>query len=278
MFDVQTIATATDRRILVPSDIVHQTGLANNLAEKLSDRVSGLVESREDLLGRPPWRQDYEELVEGTDTDVLQFSRWPIEGNPTISDVHDNPVEFGDEPLARVTGRSRWGVYRSRGWSRPARRNRLTGSKRWAPSFLKWKLTYTAGFLMPGQVFTWLSGSAVKAGGSRSTGSSPGWALPTDLSNSLAFFADIDGTTGLSEPAWPTTVGETIPDNGILWTATEAQVLTRDLLGFVDAVMQIAHSLVFYEEGGCPTIYGAGISALDPKVFENAVTAVRAYK
>lgn len=277
MLDIRTTAPATDRRILVPVDIVHETGLAPNHAERLSDRVSGLIESSEDLMGRPLWRQSYEELSDGIDTEVLPFARWPIEGIPTISDVHENPVEFGDEPLARVTGRNRWGVYRSRGWSRPARRNRLTGNKRWAPSHLEWKMTYTGGFLMPGQIFTWLPESTVVEGGSRSSGSFPGWTLPTDISNPLAFFADIDGTTGNTEPVWPSVVGEAIVDNGITWTATEAAVLTRDLLGFADAVMQLAHSLVVQTEG-CATIDGKGVATLDPKLFENATAAVRAYK
>ncbi len=278
MLDVRITAPATDRRILVPRDIVHQTGLVFNHAERLSDRVSGLIESSEELLGRPPWRQSYEEISDGIDTEVLPFSRWPIEGDPAIADVHENPVEFGNEPLARVTGRNRWGVYRRRGWSRPGRRNGLTGNKRWAPSFLEWKLIYTAGFLMPGQVFSWSAGTAVSPGGSSSLGTPPGWALPTDLSNPLAFFADGDGITGATEPLWPINVGDTISDNGILWTATEASVLTRDLLGFVDAVMQVAHSLVVQPENGCATIDGPGVSTLDPDLFEIASAAVRSYK
>lgn len=59
------------------------------------------------------------------------------------------------------------------------------------------------------KIAAWSSGAAVSAGAVR---------RPT-TSNNRVYQAGGAGTTGASEPAWPTTIGATVVDNNITWTA-----------------------------------------------------------
>ena len=51
---------------------------------------------------------------------------------------------------------------------------------------------------------------------------SNGYAYPTVL-NGYVYHASIAGTTGATEPVWPTTIGNTVTDGGVTWTCAYLQ-------------------------------------------------------
>lgn len=73
----------------------------------------------------------------------------------------------------------------------------------------------------PTAVYSWLPNTAVaNAGGSTYIFTIPSSAyLQTNLFDRFLYSSPASsGTTGLTEPAWPTSIGGTVTDNGITWT------------------------------------------------------------
>lgn len=222
MLDLSVSAQSPDRRAIRPSLILSTVAGISALAdaEALADEASSLLDHPE-LVGREPWRQTYAERVVGNGRRLLLLSRWPIEDNPPVVTVIDNGVV--DATSYSVTGNNRHALYRQVGWSfAGSSSSPLTGMVDYPNQRLYYSVAYTAGYLMPGQVATWTAGGSYAAGGSASYSEDPGWARATDRTNPLLYEASGSGATGGSEPAWPATVGDTVVDGSITWTARAA--------------------------------------------------------
>ena len=63
------------------------------------------------------------------------------------------------------------------------------------------------------------------------------------VQNGFWYEATVGGTSGLTEPTWPTTIGGTVTDNGITWTAIYAGRLTGTVTGVTDRRTFVASGL-----------------------------------
>ena len=66
---------------------------------------------------------------------------------------------------------------------------------------------------------------------------------PTGAPNNLRFRATTAGTTGGSEPTWPTEVGETVNDNGIVWEAHRIAFYPRNMIRARYDTVAAAHAI-----------------------------------
>jgi len=174
------------------------------LSPLIVDASSAMVR----FIGVEIARQKYEEKSSGTGSSLRYLSRLPVEPG-TLSITLDGIalVEYNDDPSTydmtqyTLDDPSIGSVSRQIGW----RSN--------VPLFGRNLIdTYYAGFLLPDQISTWTISSA------RTLGS---WARPT-YPSLLCFECTSAGTSALSEPAWPSTIGATISDGSIIWTARAA--------------------------------------------------------
>jgi hypothetical protein len=180
-------------------------------------------------LGRPVYREGYQESTPGHGGFHLAVSRFPIE---TVSQLTLGGA-IVDSGLYAVWGEQRDHVYRETGWLwTPRASSWLVGNPSPGSEAHDYAIDYVAGWLMPGQAVEWVLNTAKTAGAIvKST---------TYEYGDLFFEAGGAGTTDGSEPTWPTTAGETVVDNDITWTAIPAVELPEALqeasLGIVTAL------------------------------------------
>ncbi len=166
-------------------------------------------------LQRPLLRQTYRERLrfhefrDELDGSILSLGRWPIESVSSVATAADDEVVDPAEYEIALEHRS--ALYRECGWS----------------CGVDYLATYIAGWVPagdgPGLVLPW-SAIAVKVAGA--------WAKPVAAANGenpLLFQCTTAGTTGASEPAWPTTAGLTVVDGSVTWTARTAAELPEDI-------------------------------------------------
>ena len=257
---LEVSVAATDRRVILPSELVIQiSSLSVVQSEDLSDQVSALVE---EMLCRGPWRQTYVEQQRGPGSEILKLSRWPIEGEKSTDAgrAEDPPaVEIvGGSAVAldsyRVVGENRRELFRDALWLHPGQ----------APPRVHYEATYTAGYLMPGQlghinivpapdhhVKVWQTARAYAVDESHAYGdASGGWVLPT-APNGAVFEVTVAGTTGGSEPAWDAAIGATTADGTVTWTAHPDYLVMPERAR--QAVLALAHKVDASNRGvACP--------------------------
>lgn len=183
---------------------ITDTSLDTLYAQIITDASSAMIE----FIGVHPGRQRYQETGHGDGSTRRYLSRLPVEpGTLSITLDGDALVEGVDETTEwsleePSTGR----VYRQSGWP--------------VSSTTTYNLTYIyyAGFLLPDQITTWAATTAHTAGS---------WVRPISaVAPSLfRFECTTAGTTGASQPVWPTTLGGTVTDGSVVWTARAAQEL-----------------------------------------------------
>lgn len=164
-----------------------------------------------DALGREPWWQRYRELVPGTASKSLCPSMWPVGSVESVTVVGGDAVET---TVYRVDGGLRDKVYRCTGaWALPCNDN----GHPMADRQYAYALDYYAGWLLPGTVTEWASGTAYAVGDWVKSGSVP-----------LRFRATVAGTSDATVPTWPDE-GVTVVDNGVTWLAVAAEELPQAL-------------------------------------------------
>lgn len=168
-------------------------------------------------LGFAPWRQTYRERLPGRGGDILMLSRWPVESvtsvtfgisSPEAVDAATYELLGGDDPAGPRE------IYRADGWRvSPTRSGAITstGGER-----ADYTATYVAGWLLPEQATAWVTATTYAVGA---------WVEAGDLFAR----ATTAGTSGGSEPTWPTTAGETAVDGTVTWTVYPARELPEDL-------------------------------------------------
>lgn len=180
-----------------------------------------------EYVGRPLARATFTERLPGDGGHYLLLSRWPVESIASITAGIDSPETVTASTYSIASGASqssprRDRVYRADGWSYTY--DRLTRGVL-DPAYsgtapLHYTVTFTAGYLMPDQVTAWATGA---------TFAQYAWTRSSDPTVMLRFECTTAGTTGGSEPTWPTTVGGTVTDGTVVWTAREATELPANL-------------------------------------------------
>lgn len=198
---VKQYLASSDNDTDLPSDALLQ-GL-------IRDASAGMIM----YLGVDPARQKYQELSRGNGEYRRWLSRLPVERgslavtfNGDVLAESDPVLEFpypADGSQFVLEDPAVGSLYRlARWWWSPL------------PTFNIID-TYYAGFLLPDQIAAW-GGSSPRTLGS--------WTRST-LPALLRFECTTAGTSGASEPVWPTTIGATVTDGSITWTARAATEL-----------------------------------------------------
>ncbi len=160
------------------------------------DGVSSTISlglGRDDTLGR----QGYSEELAPTTGSVVWLTSRPVDSS-TVTVTFDGQAVEDWSLLA--TG----DLFRQGGWA--------VG---WGTSqFLE--LAYFGGYLLPGDVTTWTASAPYALGA---------WVRPATGTSRWRFEATDAGTAGGSAPVWPTTLGDTVIDGGVVWTARDAREL-----------------------------------------------------
>ncbi len=192
----------------------------------LSELIEGVSDNITDYLGFPLARQTYLETLEGKGRPQLLLQARPVDKDSIAVAV--NGLAFTDFTLQR--GRS---LYRAFGWpgkywesayqtAGDAAGNGLPVSYLGPASGLydgqeNVAVTYSAGYLLPGTVETWHSGSTWALGA---------WIRPSRPSLSPWLFqVATAGTSGLGEPTYPTSSGSTVTDGTAVLVARDAKEL-----------------------------------------------------
>lgn len=157
-------------------------------------------------------RQQYRETIIGDGKDLMTLSRAPIEQDSvtlTIDGESDTDFEIEDHEAGIL--------YREDGWT----------------ASVDIVVTYRAGWLVPGVVGAWEASTGFGGAGETL------WVRPSKPSLSpLVFEATTAGSSDVSEPTWPTTVGGTVTDGTVVWTGRAVEELPKSLSGLAIAGVQ----------------------------------------
>lgn len=168
----------------------------------LSSLISAASSSMISYLSVHPGRQQYEETGRGENQYRLYLSQLPIEPGTLsvlIGDTASPSTEWVLEDPAMGL------VYREGLWTQAS------------SSAANLTFTYYAGFILPDMITGWTASTAKVAGE---------WVRPlSPLSSLYRYECTTAGTTGLTIPTFPTTIGSTVTDGSCIWTARQAQEL-----------------------------------------------------
>lgn len=167
----------------------------------LSSLISAASSSMISYLSIHPGRQQYEETGWGGNQSRLYLSRLPVEPGTLsvlINDTASPSTEWVlEDPNFGL-------LYRQGLWTHAS------------STALNLKFTYYAGFLLPDQVSGWAASTAKVVGD---------WVRPSSSSSLYRYECTTAGTTGLTIPSFPTTLGATVTDGTCVWTTRQAQEL-----------------------------------------------------
>lgn len=268
--NVSITVAASSRALCERSTVKTELGISDSSQDTKLDRLIlafSMYASGPEGIGRDPWLQTYLERLPGLGGHYLWLSRFPLMSVTSVTEGTGSSPSTIDSTTYSVAG-ARDRLYRADGWSR----HTLCGPEHATSSVgpaLAYNVTYSAGWVMPGQITTWSAGASVTSGA---------WFKAT-TDHPFIFRAGGAGTThATTEPTWPTVIGGTVTDNGITWTAYE-QRLPQDLeqaaliavidwySGGLDQPTGISsesfagHTLVY---SGTNTAIGRSASAINP--------------
>lgn len=164
----------------------------------LTSLISDASSSMLSFLGVHPGRQRYQETGFGNGQVRRFLSRLPVEEGTLTTILDDTTITDWtlEDP---ATGQ----VYRETSWTQPATH---------APNLVD---TYHAGYLLPDQISAWVATTAYTAGK---------FTRPS-VSSLFRFECTTTGTSGSTEPTWPTTLAGTVTDGTAVWTARAVREL-----------------------------------------------------
>lgn len=170
--------------------------------DELFDRLIDFASSDMiNFLGVNPIRSRVSQTLDSTLVETLYLARIPVEQGTLLIDLDGESIT--DWTLDTDNGH----LYRQYGWTSAA----------------PFTLTYYAGFLAPDQIADWSASTSIDSTSIRS------WVRPSKHYLPLRFECTVSGTTGVTEPVWPTVIGATVLDGTCTWTARAA----RELPAFV---------------------------------------------
>lgn len=209
---VSVAAGPRSRNIAVLADVKTDLGITDTSEDTKLRRLiaaAGAAFAGPQGMARPPWRQTYAEQTNGDGSNILLLHRWPVESVTSVTYPASDPDTI-DATEYSIAGENRGMLYRRYGWSKPC-----------DETLYDYLVTYVGGWLMPDQIADWSAAAAKTAGV---------WVRSTSPTSLLRFECTTAGTThATTEPTWPTTVGGTVTDGTVVWTAREASELPSDL-------------------------------------------------
>jgi len=173
-------------------------------------------------LRRVPWLETVLEKLPGRGGTYLKLSRWPILSITSVTEgTGSSPttVTASEYSIAGNSRRDR--IYRVNGWANHRREDPVTYFDVDGPP-LGYNATYRGGWVMPGEITAWTVGASVAASAwyKAKVGTN---SVQSD--NPFIFQAAAAGTThATTEPTWPTSIGGTVVDNDITWTAYDQRL------------------------------------------------------
>ncbi len=253
---IDVTSPATSRRVAHLEAVKRDLGITDTSEDaailQAIDVVSGEFAR---LMGREPWLQSYRLRLPGDGGTFLRLPVWPLVRVTQVrAGVEDSRVvDAADYEIASSShaGERRDQLYKRRGWVRtPARRRTRRSSD---TRELYYEIACEAGWAMP--IDRWLPETAVRPGEYARGGSDP----------SLRFQATAvaaGARTGGSEPAWPTTAGDSVVDGDVTWTARRALEMPWNLwAAAVWAVKELYRKadLITAQTPGVKSLAGGGM-------------------
>lgn len=115
-------------------------------------------------------------------------------------------------------------------------------------------VTYRAGWIVPDMIAAWVASTGYGGADEKA------WVRPTDPSDTpFLMEATTAGTSDADEPMWPTTIGGTVTDGTVVWTARAVEELPKPLRGLAIAAVQelreAAPRMVASERGATTIAY-----------------------
>lgn len=195
---IEVLSTTATTALVELATVKARLGITGSGEDTLlAGYIADVSSAFNSFLGRPLYRQQYKETTWGTGAQRLILSRMPVERG-TITATIDGVAEtdfIAEDTEAGI-------LFLEGGWPE------TDGD----PDTV---VTYWAGYHVPGVVAAWAATAARSAGAwARATAGAP-----------FLFEVTTGGTTGSTEPTWPTTVGGTVTDGTVIWTARAAQEL-----------------------------------------------------
>ncbi len=208
MSRILTVTTEANSRMLASraSLQAEDSSISDANADRYLVAASALIRQ---VLGREPWLQVYSERIPGPGGNMLRLSRWPIKGDPSsvTYGTGSSPDTVDATTYSVAGGARRDRLWRNAKWALSEQIERTPTYGSVAPDYT---VTYTAGWIMPGELTEWAASTAFAANA---------WCKSTVADEPMVFQATVGGDTGGSEPTWPTAEEGTVTDNEITWTA-----------------------------------------------------------
>ena len=227
MIDNLTVSTATPSRMLVKlADVKTELGITGTGDDsKLTRQIiaASRAATGAEGLRRQPWLETVLQKLPGRGGKYLKLERWPILSVTSVTEGTGSSPTTVDSTTYSIAGNSRRDrLYRVNGWSWHSKETADTFFDVDGPQ-LGYNATYVAGWVMPDQITPWTAAKSVAANA---------WYSAKDAANGVQsdnpfiFQADSSGGTthASTEPTWPTTIGGTVTDNGITWTAYDQRI------------------------------------------------------
>jgi hypothetical protein len=184
----------------------------SNLEEFIEDVTSVFHEA--EVFGRVLARQEYVEPFHPVKASYeLCLGCNPIDPDSVSVEIDGEALEATDFEVRDAQAGI---LYRQAGW--PCRHTSDEGDGI--------EVTYKGGFLIPasltakGVVCDWSAATDYVAGA---------WVRAVGTAQALRFECTTAGTSGGTEPTWPTTAGQTVTDGTAVWTARLAWELPREI-------------------------------------------------
>lgn len=224
---IEVLTRASNSNLIELASVKTRLGIEGTSEdETLTELIEEASSSIVDYIGRPLARQRYRETIAGEDRPRIVLSRYPVDTDSVTVTV--DGIEETDHVIENPAN----GVlYLSGGWPRTFPTNyvdyRYGGEK-------DITVTYTAGYLLPGDVASWTASTAVAL---------HTWIRPSTASLSPYLYqVTTAGITGASEPSYPASTGLTVASGTAVLTARDAVELPAVIRKYAFLLVRDAYS------------------------------------
>lgn len=204
---VRVLSAASTSKLIALSTVKDRLGITDSSQDvRLGELIAEASSAIEDYVGRSLGRQQYQETLSGNDRLRLGLSRFPVDADSVTLTIDGTAeTDFSvEDPSAGI-------LWRENTWTSDFKEIGQREEENVS-------VTYKAGYILPDQITNWLASTAVASGA---------WVRPTTPVKDFLFEVTTAGTTGSSEPSWPTTAGGTKTDGTAVFTARHALELPK---------------------------------------------------
>lgn len=269
---LDVLTAASSRALIELAAVKARLGITGTSQDAdLQKLIDGASSSIDKYLGRCLARQTYHESIAGAGKPWILLSQFPVDRDSIAALINGQPVTTW-----RLHNREIGKLYLPGGWGATGAcsTDGLNYAWGYGPGYSNVAygddatadITYTAGYLVPGQVTTWVAASSYAPGA---------WVRPTRPEASpLLFQCASAGSSGATEPAWPvpqvafaggrSSVSSqfSVGDGSATWTSRDAQELPSVLTKYAFLAIKLdyetngrALGLTSMEGGGLRETY-----------------------